>query len=131
MLGSMHIKGGTILYDIGYGIALNCPIISGVTCYQLRFWLIGVGCVTKPNCDQICGMGTPTYITSLFVVVVGREVLNSFLINHFNLSSTKEWILNSCPTYWQYACISKCNFNNGVWGCNMYTSLNRWLFNSS
>jgi hypothetical protein len=35
-----------------------------------------------------------------------REVLSSFLINCFSLSSTKGQFLNSCPTYWQYAHIN-------------------------
>jgi hypothetical protein len=90
MLRSMGTKGGTILYHIGYGITLVCLIISGVTyCYQLRWWLTNVGWVTKPNCDQICGTSTPSYIASVLIAVGGREVLNSFFINHFNLSSTK------------------------------------------
>jgi hypothetical protein len=38
MLGSMGIKGGTVLYHIGYGIILSCFTISGVIGYcQLRF----------------------------------------------------------------------------------------------
>jgi hypothetical protein len=32
MLGSMGIKGGIVLYHIGYGITLSCPTINGVTC---------------------------------------------------------------------------------------------------
>ncbi len=59
MLRSTGIKGGTTLYHIGYGITLSCFAISGVTsCCQPWFWLIGVGWITKPNCDQICGMDT-------------------------------------------------------------------------
>jgi hypothetical protein len=30
MLGSMGIKGGIVLYHIGYGITLSCLTISGV-----------------------------------------------------------------------------------------------------
>jgi hypothetical protein len=38
MLRSMGIKGGTVLYHIGYGITLSCLTISGVIgCCQLRF----------------------------------------------------------------------------------------------
>jgi hypothetical protein len=38
MLGTMGIKGGIVLYHIGYDTTLDCPIISGVKCcYQRRF----------------------------------------------------------------------------------------------
>jgi hypothetical protein len=31
MLGSMGIKGGIVLYHVGYGTCLGCPIINVVT----------------------------------------------------------------------------------------------------
>jgi hypothetical protein len=93
MLGSRGTKGGTILYHIGYdgyGRTLGHPIINGVTsCYQPRCWLSNVGWVTKLGCDQICCTCTPIGIISVLVAIGSREVLSSFLINHFNLSSTK------------------------------------------
>jgi hypothetical protein len=90
MLGSMGIKGGIVLYHIGYGTTLGCLIISGVKCcYQPRFWLIGVGWITKPHCDQICDMDTLACIVGVLIVVGGREVLSSSFISRFNLSSTK------------------------------------------
>jgi hypothetical protein len=90
MLGSMGTKGGTILYHIGYGITLVCLVINGVTdCYHLKWWLTNVGWIRKPNCDWICGTSTPSYIDGVFIAVGGREVLSSFLINHFNLSFAK------------------------------------------
>jgi hypothetical protein len=86
----MGTKGEIILYHIGYGTTLGCLVINRVIdCYQPKCWLIHVGWVTKPNCDQICGMNTPSYIVGVFIVAGGKEVLSSFLINHFNLSSTK------------------------------------------
>jgi hypothetical protein len=98
MLGYVGTKGGTILYHVGYGgygATLGCHVISGVTKYcQPMCWLTSVGWVTKPNCDRICGMGILTCITSVFVMVGGREVLNSPLNNHFNLSFTKGKFLN-------------------------------------
>jgi hypothetical protein len=104
MLRSMGIKGGTMLYHIGYGTTLGCLIINGVKCcYQPRFWQIGVWWITKPDCDQICDMGTPTCIVGVLVVVGGRKVPSYSFINHFDLSSTKGQILNLCSTYWQYA----------------------------
>jgi hypothetical protein len=106
MLGSMGTKGGTVLYHIGYGgydTTIGCHVINGVTSYQPKCWLIGVGLVAKPGCDWICGMGTPTCITNVLIVEGVKEVLNYSLINHFNLSSTKGQFLNSCPTCWQYA----------------------------
>ncbi len=43
MLRSMGIKGGIVLYHIGYGTTLGCHVISGVKCcYRPRFLLIGV-----------------------------------------------------------------------------------------
>jgi hypothetical protein len=39
MLGSMGIKGGTVLYHIGYGITLNCPAISGVIVIKFVAWV--------------------------------------------------------------------------------------------
>ncbi len=52
MLGSMGIKGGTILYHIGYGTILRCPAINGVTSfYQPKCWLTTIGWITKPGCD--------------------------------------------------------------------------------
>ncbi len=94
MLGSMGTKGGTILYHIGYAggysITLGCLAISGVIgCYQPKCWLTNVGWITKLGCDRICGIGTPTRIAGVFVMVAGKEVLSSSFINHFNLSSTK------------------------------------------
>jgi hypothetical protein len=79
MLGFMGIKCGIVLYHIGYGTTLDCPIISGVTgCCQPRCWLTSVGWVTKPNYDQICGMSTPTYTVSVLIVTSGREVQSFF-----------------------------------------------------
>jgi hypothetical protein len=79
MLRFMGIKRGIVLYHIGYGTTLGCPTISGVTgCCQPRCWLTGVGWVTEPKCDQICGMGTPPYTISVLVVIGGREVLSFF-----------------------------------------------------
>jgi hypothetical protein len=52
MLGSMGIKGGIVLYHIGYGTTLSCLIINGVTsCYQPKCWPTSVGWVTKPDYD--------------------------------------------------------------------------------
>ncbi len=98
----MGIKGGTILYHIGYGgygITLGCPTISGVTSYcQPRCWLTGVGCIAKFNYGWICDSSTPTCIAGVLIAASGKEVLSFFFINHFNLSSTKGQFLNSCPT---------------------------------
>jgi hypothetical protein len=99
MLGSMGIKGGTILYHIGYGTFLGCHVISGITsCYQPRFWLIGIGWITKPGCDRLCDTCTPTCIIGVLIVAGGKEVLGSFLINRFSLLSKKRQFLNACPT---------------------------------
>ncbi len=80
MLGSMGTKGGIVLYHIrygGYGITLGCLAIIGVIgCCQPKCSLMSVRWVTKSNCDQIWGMGTPTYIVGVFVVVGGREFLS-------------------------------------------------------
>jgi hypothetical protein len=107
MLRSMGTKGGSVLYNIrygGYDISLGCPSINGViNCCHHGCWLISVGWVTKPGCDQICGIVTPTCIIGVLVVIGGREVLNFSLINCFILTSTKGKWLNSCPTCWQYA----------------------------
>jgi len=93
MLGSMGTKGGSVLYHIGYGgynTSLVCLNINGVTdCCQPRCWLISVGWVTKPNCDRIYGIITPTYIVGMLIITCGREVMSSSFINFFNLSSTK------------------------------------------
>jgi hypothetical protein len=97
MLGSMVTTGGTILYHIGYGgygTPLGCLA-------KFRCWLIGVWWVAKPDYDWICDTSTPTYIASVFILIGGREVISSSLINYFNLSSTKGQFLNSCLTWWQ------------------------------
>jgi hypothetical protein len=85
----MGTKGGTILYHIGYGgygTTLSWPVISGVTnCCQPRCmcWLTNVGWVTKLGYDQICGIGTPTCIVGVFVMVGGRKDLNYSFNNCF------------------------------------------------
>jgi hypothetical protein len=93
MLGSMGTKGGIVLYHIiygGYGTTLGCFVINAITsCYQPRYWLIGVGWVVKLGRDWICGTNTPTYIIGVFIGASGKEVMSFFLINYFNLSSTK------------------------------------------
>ncbi len=90
MLRSMGIKGGIVIYHIGYGTTLSCLVISGVKCYyQPRFWLISVGWVTKPDCDRISNMGTLACIIGVLVVVDGREVMSFLKINYLNLSSIK------------------------------------------
>ncbi len=89
MLGSMGIKG-RVLYHISYGTTLGFLAIDGViSCCQPKCWLTVVGWITKFGCDWICGTGTLTCTIGVFVVIGGREVLNSFLINWFSLSSTK------------------------------------------
>jgi hypothetical protein len=101
MLGSMGIKGGIVIYHIGYGTTVGCFVVSGVKCcYQLRFWLTSVGWVIKHDCDRICEMGALACIIVMLIVIDGREVHNSFFINHSNLSSTKGQVLNSCSTCW-------------------------------
>ncbi len=99
----MGKKGGIILYHIGYGgygKTLGCFAINGVIGYcQPRCWLTSVGWVAKLSYDWICGTGKPTFVTNVLVMASVREVLNSSLINCFNLSSTKGQFLNSCPTY--------------------------------
>ncbi len=90
MLRSICTKDGNILYHIEYGIVLGCPIISGVTsCDQLKCWLTSIGLVTKFGCIWVCYTGTPTYVASVLSTTSCREVLSSFLINFFNLSSTQ------------------------------------------
>jgi hypothetical protein len=89
-----------ILYHNGYSITLGCLAISGVTsCYQPRPWLTNVGWVTKPGYDHISGMGTPTCIVSVLILIGNKEVMSFSLNNCFSLSSTKGQFLNSCPTY--------------------------------
>jgi hypothetical protein len=72
MLGSIGTKDGTILYYIKYGTILGCPVISGVI-----------------GCGQICCTCAPTCVAGVFGTISYKEVMNFFLINLFNLSSTR------------------------------------------
>jgi hypothetical protein len=75
----MGIKGGIVIYHIGYGTTLGCLVISGVKWYyQPRFRLTNVGWINKPDCDRICEMGTPACIIVMFIVVGGKKVLSFF-----------------------------------------------------
>jgi hypothetical protein len=107
MLGFIGIKYEIILYHIQYSIVLSCPTISGVIgCSQLKWWLIGIGLVTKLDCGRICCTCTPTWVASVLDPTGCKEVISYSFINLFNLSSTKGQFLNSCPTCWQYAYVN-------------------------
>jgi hypothetical protein len=95
MLRSMGTKGGIILYHIGYGIALGCPTISGVTnCCQPRYWLIGVDLIAKPDCDQICGkVHQPILMVCLLWQVVKKLwVLLSLIGSIYHPQNNNYWI---------------------------------------
>jgi len=97
MLGFIGIKDGITLYHIGYGTIIGCPPINGVIgCDQPKCWLTNIRLVTKFGCGRICYIGTPTCVVGMFGTTCCREVLSFFLINLFNLSSTKGQFLNSC-----------------------------------
>ncbi len=99
MLGSIGTKDGTVLYHIGYGIIIGCPIINDVTgCNQLKCWLTDVGLVTKPGCGQICCTSTPMcHVIGVFGTRSYREVISSSLINLFNLSSRDNFWIHVQP----------------------------------
>jgi len=59
--------------------------------------------LTKLGCGQGCCTSTPTCVANVFGIIGCREIMSSFLINHFNLSFTKGQLLNSCPICWRYA----------------------------
>ncbi len=58
-----------------------------------------------------------------FVVVGGREVMSSFFINNFNLSSTKGQYLNSFSTCWQYAHV----YAISTLGCGVVIDIFHWI----
>jgi hypothetical protein len=90
MLGSIGTKNGTILYYIWYGTILGCHVTNGVTsCDQPKCWLTDVGLVTKLGCGQICCTCTPICVVGVFSTTSYKKVISFFLINFFNLSSTK------------------------------------------
>jgi hypothetical protein len=90
MLRSISIKDGIILYHIRYDIIIGCHVISGVTSYgQPKCSLIDIGLVTKLNCGRIYYTSTPTCVVGVLGTTSCIKVLNSFLIDLFNLSSTK------------------------------------------
>jgi hypothetical protein len=65
--------------------------------------LMNVRLITKPSCGQICYTCTMTCVVNVLNTIGYREVLSSFFVNRFSISSTKGQSLNSCPTCWQYA----------------------------
>jgi hypothetical protein len=92
MFGSMGTKGGIVLYHIGYGgygIALGCLTINGVTnCYQLKCWLTNVGLVTKLDCGRICYTCTLTCVTNMLGITCCKEVTRFYFNNRLSLLST-------------------------------------------
>jgi len=100
--------------------------MSGVQGFcQFRCWVIGVELLTKLGCRQGCCTSTPTCVANVFGIVGCREIMSSFLINHFNLSFTKRQLLNSCPICWRHAnddgiSTVECMFGTGINGCSNF-----------
>ncbi len=122
MLISIGIKDGIVLYHIGYGIVLGYLVTNGVIgCGQPTCWLIDVGLITKLGYIKAYYIGSPTWVVSVLNTIGCRKVWSSSLINFFNLSSTKEQYLNSCPTCWQYAQVNVVVIISANWKrCNYY-----------
>jgi hypothetical protein len=119
----IHIK--IHKYKRWWYTTLGCPTINGVTsCCQLGCWLINVQLLTKPGCGQGCCIGTPTCIASVHSTIRCREIMSTYFIDCFNLSSTKgQFLRSSCPTYWQYA------HDNAIStiGCMLGTTILHWM----